>query len=174
MCRGRFRLASGEESDFYVDARTTTLDPRGMELIGALGWRRIEEAENRLGFHAEAIGGLTMGADPVAFAVSSHAYRNRRRLIQAVVIRKELKKHGRHKLIEGNFAKGQAVVVVDDVITTGGSTLKAIQAVREAGGEAPFVLALVDREEGGRERIENEGCIMASLFRKRDFIPDPA
>jgi orotate phosphoribosyltransferase len=171
VCRGNFTLASGAQSDFYVDARLTTLDPRGARLVGQVGWKLIKENATKLGGQIDAIGGLTMGADPIAVSIALAALADEpSALLQAFVVRKSVKTHGRQKLIEGNFRKGNLVVVIDDVITTGGSTLQAIEAVKDAGGRVAFVLVLVDREEGGREAIEKHGHKVVALFTRSDLM----
>lgn len=155
---GDFTLASGAKSDLYVDCRLTTLDAEGATLVGRVMFPIVRQAEAELGIKADGVGGLTMGADPVALAIAmaSHATEPDRPL-NAFSVRKEAKKHGRQKLVEGNFKAGDQVVVVDDVITTGGSTLKAIEAIEAEGGKIAFVLVLLDREEGGKANIEAKG-----------------
>ena len=171
VCRGNFTLASGAQSDLYIDARLTTLDPRGARLIGQVGWKLIKQNATELGSQIDAVGGLTMGADPIALSIALGALSDEPPvLLQAFVVRKSVKAHGRQKLIEGNFQKGNLVVVIDDVITTGGSTLQAIEAVENAGGRVAFVLVLVDREEGGREAIEKHGHKVVALFSRTDLI----
>src|SRR5262249_3499838 len=156
---------SGAQSDLYVDARLTTLDPRGARLIGEVGWKLIKENAVKLGSQINAVGGLTMGADPIAMSIALGALSDDPPVVlQAFVVRKSVKAHGRQKLIEGNFQKGDLVVVIDDVITTGGSTLQAIKAVEDAGGRVAFVLVLVDRKEGGREAIEKKGYKVVSFL----------
>jgi orotate phosphoribosyltransferase len=170
VMRGKFRLASGAESDFYIDCRLTLLDPLGASLAGAAGYDLLRRVSAGRSVVIDAIGGLTMGADPLALAISLASLDDRPdRRLQAFSVRKTPKEHGRTRLIEGNFKQGDHVVVVDDVITTGGPTLKAIHAVRENGGHVGFVVVLVDREEGGREAIEREGVTVHSLFRKSDL-----
>ena len=171
VCRGNFTLASGAQSDLYIDARLTTLDPRGARLIGQVGWKLIKQNATELGSQIDAVGGLTMGADPIALSIALGALSDEPPvLLQAFVVRKSVKAHGRQKLIEGNFQKGHLVVVIDDVITTGGSTLQAIKAVEDAGGRVALVLVLVDREEGGREAIEKHGHKVVALFTRTDLI----
>ncbi len=155
---GEFTLASGAKSRYYVDARTTTLSADGQSLIGTLGLAALDDA----GVRPDAVGGLTMGADPIACAIA-HRSALDGRPIDAFVVRKEPKGHGRRSQIEGRLEAGQAVVVVEDVITTGGSALKACSAVKAAGAEVLAILALVDREEGGREALEAEGYRVISL-----------
>ncbi len=170
ILRGEFTLASGAKSDFYVDARLTTLDPRGALLVGKVGWELVKQTGTSLGIRVNGIGGMTMGADPVALSIGMAAQRERSSTpLQAFTVRKKAKEHGRRKQIEGNFREGDLVVVVDDVITTGGSTIQAIEAVEEAGGRVGFVLVLVDREEGGRENIEKLGHKVVPVFTRSEL-----
>ncbi len=155
---GTFVLASGRTSTFYVDARLTTMSAEGQVLIGRLGLAAIR---NR-GWSPRAVGGLTMGADPVAYAIAAASVANPP-LVDAFSIRKEAKTHGTGRRIEGNFQPGDPVVVVEDVLTTGGSALQAIEALREAGARILGVLAVVDREEGGRVAIEEAGYEVVAL-----------
>jgi orotate phosphoribosyltransferase len=171
VCHGEFTLASGAKSDFYVDARVTTLDPRGACLIGEIGWGLVKETASKLGKRVDAIGGLTLGADPVALSIGIAAQRqDPSSSLQVFTVRKAAKEHGRQKRIEGNFSPGNSVVVVDDVITTGGSTIQAIDAIEEAGGQIAFVIVLVDREQGGRENIEKRGHTVVPIFTRSDLI----
>lgn len=147
--RGNFTLSSGRQSNLYIDARLTTMSPEGLVLIGAIGL----EALSRSGWNVKAVGGLTLGADPIAYAISYASARDRTPL-RAFTVRKAAKEHGTQRLIEGPFEAGDTVAVVEDVITTGDSALRAVDAIRTAGGQIAGVLALVDREEGGREKIE--------------------
>ena len=165
---GQFTLASGATSNFYVDCRPTAMDAHGAMLVGRLGWQRIKEAE----VDAAGVGGLTMGADPVglAIAIASGADTGSEEILHAFAVRKEAKGHGRGKQIEGNFAEGMRVVVVDDVITTGGSTLKAIDAIEAAGGKVVLAVVMVDREEGGRDAIEKRGIPVEALFGKSELL----
>lgn len=155
---GDFTLASGAKSDLYVDCRLTTLDAKGAYLVGQVLLPIVRQAEKELGIKADGVGGLTMGADPVALAIAMASHLNEpENPLHAFSVRKEAKKHGRQKLVEGNFKAGDQVVVVDDVITTGGSTLKAIEAIEAEGGKIAFVVVLLDREEGGKANIEAKG-----------------
>jgi len=166
--RGQFTLASGRTSTLYIDARLTTMSPDGLALIGRLGLDAIHDA----GWRPDAVGGLTLGADPVAYAIA-HASAlpgGAHRMVRAFTVRKEPKQHGTGRVIEGPFATGDRVVVVEDVITTGGSALRAVESVRAAGGEILGVLALVDREEGGREALEAAGLVVRSLALARDVV----
>ena len=142
------------------------MSPDGLALIGPLGVAAIRDA----GWSADSIGGLTMGADPIACAVS-YASATSVDPLRAFTVRKEPKTHGTGKLIEGPFQSGDRVVVVEDTITTGGSAKKAIDAVRAAGGTVVGVLALVDREEGGREALEADGVSVISLARASEIVP---
>ncbi len=168
---GEFTLASGKVSDLYIDCRVTALDPVGAGLIGKLGWAKVREKIESDGLAIDAIGGMTMGADPISLAVGmSSAVENPEEMIQVFNIRKEPKGHGRGKQIEGNFKEGDDVVVVDDVITTGGSTIQAIEAIERAGGKVKFALILVDREEGGRAAIEARGVEVVSLYSRSTLL----
>ena len=171
VCHGNFTLASGGRSDFYVDAKLTTSDPRAALLVGRIAWKLIKQTATARNVHVDSIGGLTMGADWMALSIGIAAYLDSPSSdVQTFSVRKSAKKHGRHKLIEGNFSPGDSVVIVDDVITTGGSTLQAIEAVKEAGGEIAFVIVLVDRQEGGREAIEQGGHTVIPIFNGMDLI----
>jgi orotate phosphoribosyltransferase len=156
--RGEFVLASGRKSSFYVDARLTTMSAEGLALIGRLG----RAALSARGWAPEGVGGLTMGADPVSYAIA-HASAETQRPVQAFSVRKEAKSHGTGRRIEGNFTAGDHVVVTEDVITTGGSALQAVEAIQAEGGVVLGVLAVVDREEGGREAIESRGLAVVAL-----------
>ena len=158
--RGEFILASGKSSSIYIDARLTTMSAEGLALIGPIALRAIREA----GWNIDAIGGLTLGADPIAYAIATASY-SMPPLVHSFTVRKELKTHGTAKLIEGPFHTGDRVVIIEDVITTGASTIKAIEAVKSAGGNIEGVLTLVDREDKGRELIERHGYSVISLFR---------
>ncbi len=157
---GNFTLASGAQSRYYVDARTTTLSAEGQALIGALALSELEKA----GLRPDAVGGLTMGADPIAYAIAHRSFLDGRP-IEAFSVRKQPKGHGVGRQIEGCFESGQSVVIIEDTITSGGSALRACQAVAEAGGEILAILARVDREEGGRQALEAEGYRVIGLVR---------
>lgn len=156
--RGQFTLASGKQSTFYIDARLTTMSPEGLSLIGPLALLTLEQT----GWNVDAIGGLTLGADPISYAISYASADSDHRL-RAFTVRKQAKTHGTGKLLEGPFRQGDRVAVIEDVITTGGSALEAVNAVRAAHGTVVGVLALVDREEGGRQAIEKAGLPVVSL-----------
>src|SRR3954469_1713739 len=126
--RGDFVLSSGRRSSFYIDCRRSTMSAEGMVLIGRMGWAAIQRA----GWRPSAVGGLTMGADPVAYAVAAASFGSQQP-VNAFSVRKQLKEHGTGRLIEGNFRSGDQVVIVEDVITTGDSALRAIGSVQDAG-----------------------------------------
>ena len=156
--RGSFILASGKASDIYIDARLTTMSPEGMLLIGQLGLAAIRSH----GWKPDAVGGLTMGADPVSFSIS-HTSALQGDSIRAFSVRKEAKEHGTGNRIEGPFRSGDQVVVIEDVITTGKSALQAIDAIESGGGIIVGVLAVVDRQDGGREAISARGYEVSAL-----------
>lgn len=162
---GVFTLASGKQSRWYIDARLTTMSPEGLSLIGPLALARLRES----GWGVDAVGGLTLGADPIAYAIS-YASAGSSKPLRAFTVRKEPKAHGTGRRIEGPFREGDRVAVVEDVITTGGSALRAIEAIHAANGTVSGVLALVDRDEGGREAIEKSGTRVISLVTARDLI----
>jgi orotate phosphoribosyltransferase len=164
--RGQFTLASGRVSSLYIDARLTTMSPEGLALIGPLGLEALRSA----GWGVDAVGGLTLGADPIAYAISYASMLDGGPLVRAFTVRKEAKTHGTGRLIEGPFRTGDLVAVVEDVITTGASALRAAEVVRAAGGHVAGVLALVDREEGGREALEGAGLEVWSLTRAREIV----
>lgn len=141
-----FTLASGKQSNYYFNCKPTTMDPEGMNLIGKVLFDMLQDAP------ITAAGGLTLGADPIANALSVISFQEGKP-IKSFTVRKETKDHGTKSKIEGTLKQGERIVVLDDVITTGGSTITAIEAVREAGLEIDRVIAFIDREEGGRENI---------------------
>ena len=163
--RGDFTLASGRRSTLYIDARLTTMSPDGLATIGPLALAAIKAK----GWPADAIGGLTLGADPVSYAIA-YASALADTPLRAFTVRKEAKAHGTGKLIEGPYQAGDRVVVIEDVITTGGSALRAVDAVRAAGGTVLGVLAVVDREEGGREAIQATGLGVIALARASEIV----
>lgn len=164
---GEFVLSSGKRSSYYLDCKQTTLDPEGAYLCGKVFFQMIREA----GKGVEAIGGPTLGADPIvtAVAVVSHLEGHP---IRAFIVRKEPKKHGKGLWIEGDkgLRKGMRVAVVEDVVTTGASLLKAIEVCEGFGLEVVQVLALVDREEGGREALRERGYELEAVFRRADLV----
>jgi len=169
VSRGEFVLASGRRSSFYIDARRTTMSGEGLAVIGALGLARLRVRDWR----PQTIGGLTLGADPIAYAVALAA-RAQGVALDAFTVRKQVKTHGTGRRIEGCFAPPTSVVVVEDVITTGGSAREAIAAVEAEGGRVLGVLALVDREEGGRRTLEQAGYGVEVLVTLTDLGLTPA
>lgn len=172
---GRIRLSSGKETDFYFDGRLVSLDPEGSVLIATLMLEEIRK--DRAGgppgtSGVQAVGGLTSGADPITSSIGVLAHQEGVPL-KLFYVRKEAKGHGMGKRLEGPpLEPGTRALIVDDVITTGRSILLARDALREdAGAEVRGALAVVDREEGGREALEREGLKVVSLFRRSDFLP---
>ena len=165
---GEYTLSSGRKSHYYIDARLTTMSAQGLEVIGFLGVSMIAEAI----WNARLVGGLTLGADPLAYSISL-ASRKTPPILDAFVVRKEPKAHGTGRRIEGCFTEGSRVVVVEDVITTGGSALTAIKAVEDARGVVAGVLGVVDRMEGGRAAIEKAGYPVLTMVTIRDLGVEP-
>lgn len=163
ILRGRFTLASGRTSDYYLDCRRTTLDPEGANLVG----RCVLDVVDRQGLHPEFVGGLTMGADPIAASVAVLSWQAGRP-IPAFLVRRAAKDHGTGRRIEGWIRKDSEVLVVEDVVTTGGSTLEAIAAIEDAGARVAAVVAVIDREEGGAEALGRYRFF--PLFRARDLL----
>jgi len=161
-----FTLASGRQSFYYFDCKATTLDSRGVFLIGEVMFDSIQPLIGQYGI--QGIGGLTLGADPISISTSIAANRRGYRL-SPLIVRKEAKKHGTQKWIEGDLEDVKHAVVIDDVITTGGSTVTAIERMREAGIIVACAAVVIDREEGGRASIEDAGVTVISLFKRSDF-----
>ena len=155
-------LSSGRRSSYYFDARQVLLDPEGAALSGELMWAALAPSGPR------AVGGLTLGADPLVCAVSATAWAAGER-VTGFFVRKEAKKHGLGKQIEGAFAPGQAIALVEDTMTTGGSTLEALDAVTAAGGKVTRVLCIVDRGEGAAEAFAARGLTLEALFTRKDL-----
>jgi len=168
---GDFTLSSGAKSKYYVDCRLTTLDARGAWLIGQLMHTLVRREERSRNLRIDAVGGLTMGADPVALATGMiSCWARDAEALRIFCVRKAPKGHGQTKRIEGNFKAGDTVVVVDDVVTSGNSTITAINAVVKEGGQVAFAAVLVDRQEGGREKIEAMGCPLLSIFKRDELL----
>jgi orotate phosphoribosyltransferase len=159
-------LASGRQSDFYFDGKQTTLHPEGGYLTGKLFFEAIRDVEG-----VEGVGGLTLGADPIATSTSVVSFLEGKG-VPAFIIRKEPKGHGTGAWLEGrkNLKPGAKVVIVEDVVTSGGSSMKAIKRAEEEGLKVLGVVTLVDREEGGRENIEKEGYWLKSIFTKSEIL----
>lgn len=155
VVHGEVTLSSGKKADYYVDLRRATLHHRAAPLIGHVMLDMLEES----GYgpaDIDAVGGLTMGADPVATALL-HAAASRGLNLDAFVVRKETKAHGLQRMVEGPEVSGRRVVAVEDTSTTGGSALTAVNSLREAGAEVVAVAVIVDRDTGARERIAEAG-----------------
>jgi orotate phosphoribosyltransferase len=160
---GQFKLSSGATSDYYIDCRTTTLDARGAQLTGRVFWEEIRAR----GWNPKAIGGLTMGADPIVVAVAVVSG-----TVDGFLVRKAEKQHGTGQRIEGFREKGARVVIVDDVCTTGSSTVQALEAAREYGFEVVGVMCLIEREEArGRVTVESAaaGAPFVAIFTANDI-----
>lgn len=165
--RGEFKLVSGQTSNVYIDGKLTTLAAPAMPLIGRLFLEKMEQH----GWEARSIGGLSLGADPIVTAVARESL-ERGRAIDGFLVRKEAKKHGTQKFIEGlEQTEGLPVVIVDDVCTTGGSTADAIVRAKEAGMRVLGALCMVDREGGAREMLQERfGCPFDWIFRLAELV----
>ena len=165
--KGTFKLTSGRESDFYIDCKRTTLSAMGAYLCGRLLYTQISQANVRI----YAVGGMTLGADPLVTGVSIVSYLEGRP-IPAFIIRKEAKGHGTKSWIEGkdNIPIKNNVALVEDVVTTGGTLIKAIERTEEEGFKVAQVITVVDREEGGKEALAAAGYKLLSLFTRRDIL----
>jgi len=165
-----FKLVSGRMSNYYFNCKAVTLNPEGMYLVGNLIFDLIKDID------IKGIGGLTLGADPIAYAVAYTSYLKGKieiesyRPIESFVVRKTPKPHGLMQWIEGNVKKGDRVAIVDDVITTGKSTIEAINRAKEAGLEIVKVIALIDRQEGGREAVETLGYKLDSITTREEVM----
>ena len=162
---GDFVLASGRRSDYYFDCRVTALSAEGSWLIGSLFNDLLADLAIR------GVGGMTLGADPLVTATTVISW-ERGRPLHGLIVRKEAKGHGTGQCVEGlgTFAPGDAVAMLEDVVTTGGSLLKACERVRDAGLEIAAVCAILDREEGGREAIAEAGYNLLSLFTRKELV----
>jgi len=158
-----FKLASGRMSQYYFNCKPVTMSPEGMYLIGELIFHLVSFLK------PDAIGGLTLGADPIAYAVCLTSYL-KGTSIKAFTVRKEPKGHGTKQWIEGDIKEGERVVIVEDVVTTGGSTIKAITRAQASGLEVIKVVTLIDREEGGKEAILQYTHDFESIFTRSEFI----
>jgi orotate phosphoribosyltransferase len=158
-----FRLVSGKMSNYYFNCKAVTLCPEGMYLTGNLIFDLIKD------LRIKGIGGLTLGADPIAYAAAYTSYL-RGMPVEAFIVRKTAKAHGTMQWIEGNIAKDDTVVIVDDVITTGKSTIEAITRSQQAGLEIVKVIALIDRQEGGKEAIAAIGYQLTSIITREEVM----
>jgi orotate phosphoribosyltransferase len=166
--RKRVTLASGRESDFFIDCKQTALTAEGHVLIGSLMYDALAALPE-----VDAIAGVELGGCPLASAVSLTSF-VRGRPLPALYVRKEMKDHGSRRSVEGDKAlrPGLRVAILEDVVTTGGSTLKAVEKLTAAGASVVGVVALVDRLEGGAEAIRAAGLPLVALCTRRDFLPD--
>lgn len=158
-----FKLASGRTSTFYADARVTTLYPEGAYLCGRIFLEMLKD------FNVDAVGGYSIGADPIVSSIAVLSFQENNP-IPAFIIRKEEKSHGTGKKIEGNFPENARVAIFDDVVTSGGSILRGAKQVEAQGGTVEVVMAVIDREEGGREKIQGGGYKFLSIFTKKDLM----
>ncbi|MEC9094527.1 MAG: orotate phosphoribosyltransferase [Planctomycetota bacterium] len=161
--RGEFTLVSGAKASYYIDCRKVTLDSCGANLIGKLIYEKLLQGD-----FPEAAGGMAIGADPITGSVVAYAG-SRDRQLSGFIVRKEAKTHGTGKMVEGPIVAGQSAVILEDVVTSGGSSLKAIQLAQDAGLVIKGVICIVDRLAGGREVFEKEGYSLESLFTIEDF-----
>lgn len=158
-----FTLASGRQSNYYFNCKPTTLDPEGMNLIGAIIFDMVKDS------NITAAGGLTLGADPIANSLAVISYQ-KGKPIKAFIVRKDVKDHGTKSAIEGNVKAGERVLIIDDVITTGGSTITAIEQANKAGLIVEGVITLIDREEGGRENIQKHMANIRSILTRTEIM----
>jgi orotate phosphoribosyltransferase len=159
-----YQLVSGRQSHFYINCKPTTLHPKGMFLVGHLVFDSVKDLE------AQGVGGLTFGADPVAMATAFVSYLKDKPL-KAFSIRKTQKDHGIVKWLEGDMQPGERVIIVEDVITTGGSTIKAVERARAEGLDVVKVVVLVDREEGGMEAVRAHVDFVEAIVTIGDLMP---
>lgn len=164
VSRGTIKLSSGKISDLYIDAKMVTLDPEGAFLTAKVILDILKDDD------VDAVGGMTMGADPITGALAAISFKDGRPL-KTFIVRKEPKKHGKQKWIEGPLSKDAKVVVIDDVTTTGKSVLDSIQKIKESTDcKILKVISLVDRSEGARETLKNEGYDLVSIFERKDLL----
>lgn len=158
-----FVLASGCKSRYYIDCKATLLHPRGLALAGQVMWPLVRH------YRPQAVGGMTLGADPITMSVAMAAGHDGQQLFP-LIVRKQPKSHGTQQWIEGQVETGMRVVAVDDVFTTGGSTLTAIERLREAGLEVPAAIALIDREQGAAANFAAQGITSSAVFRVSELL----
>ncbi|UCG77451.1 MAG: orotate phosphoribosyltransferase [Nitrospirota bacterium] len=158
-----FKLVSGKLSNYYFNCKAVTLSPEGIYLIGNVLYDMVKD------LNINAIGGLTLGADPLAFATAYASYL-KEDPIEAFVVRKKAKEHGTMQWIEGNVKEGDRVAIVDDVITTGKSTIEAIIRAKDAGLEIVSILTLIDRQEGGREAVKDVGFDLTPVITRDEIM----
>ena len=162
---GDFTLASGARSDYYIDARRTTMSAEGQLLVGEVAYAAIRES----GLDPTHVGGLTLGADPVAYAIA-HRSAIEGSPIDAFTVRKRAKDHGTGQRVEGGLTEGGRVLMVEDTMTTGRSTMEAVEAVRTVGAEIVGVLTVVNRSAGARDFYQAQGLSLISLFSGNDLV----
>lgn len=162
---GDFTLTSGRKSDYYFDCRQSSLNPEGAFLIGSIFYTMLKDT------NVQAVAGMTMGADPLVTATSLVAFQNNR-LLPALIVRKEAKKHGAGRAIEGlaNVEKGTPVILLEDVVSTGGSVLKACEHVHDAGLSVQGIFCILNREEGGDDAIKAAGYPLHAIFTRRELL----
>lgn len=161
--RGRVRLSSGKMSDYYLDVRKTSLDPEGINLIGEVLWEELSPLP------IDAVGGPESGAIPLVTIVAALS-QGRGKPLRAFFVRKEAKSHGMMRRIEGRLNPGDKVAIIEDVVTTGATTLSAIKAVEEEGCQVVKIITLVDRREGGGEFLKEHGYHLDHIFSRDDFL----
>uniref|UniRef100_A0A7C4EKH1 Orotate phosphoribosyltransferase n=1 Tax=Fundidesulfovibrio putealis TaxID=270496 RepID=A0A7C4EKH1_9BACT len=162
---GEFLLTSGRKSDYYFDCKPTALHPEGSYLIGSIFCDMLKDVD------VQGVGGMTLGADPLVSAVTVMSWLNKRPL-PGFIVRKQSKGHGTNQFLEGlgNFQPGDKVAMLEDVVTTGGTLLTACERVRDAGLDIVAVLAVLDRQEGGRENLAAKGYTLSSIFTRADLV----
>jgi len=162
---GDFTLSSGRKSDYYFDCKPTALSPEGSYLIGRFFLKMLE------GQDVQGVGGMTLGADPLVSAVTVVSWLEKRPL-PGFIVRKQSKGYGTNQFLEGlgNFQPGDKVAMLEDVVTTGGTLLKACERVRDAGLDIVAVLAVLDRQEGGRENLAQAGYDLRAIFTRGDLV----
>ena len=161
--KGDFTLASGQKSNYYIDGKQSTLDARGAYLAARIFLAMMADDV------PDAVGGLTLGADPIVGSILALAGLEDLN-VKGFIVRKNAKEHGTRSRVEGPVADGSRVIIIEDVVTTGGSSMKAIEAMREIGCEVKRVFALVDREQGGKENLKKAGCRLESIFSIRELL----
>lgn len=163
-CQGRFKLSSGKMSDYYIDCRKVTLTSKGAYLAALLILETIKDK------NIDAIGGPTIGADPIVGAVAVLSLLEYKKPLNAFLVRKSAKAHGLKRQIEGpHLSRGSRVVVIDDVATTGASLIETVSHLRKKGIKIAMVIVLVDRDEGAREKLSKAGCKFISIFNIKEF-----
>jgi len=161
--RGDFTLVSGQKSTYYINGKLTTLDARGAYLAARIFLAMLADDV------PDAVGGLTLGADPIVGSILALAGMEDLEL-KGFIVRKEAKGHGTKSLVEGPLAAGDRAVVIEDVVTTGSSSMKAVEAIREAGCTVDRVFALVDRDQGGAANLGEAGCRLEAIFHIKELL----